>query len=77
VNEREKWLAYADTEKQVALAEPARPRRKTPLAVLPLEKAGPERPESAIREIPASLSPDDPRSDESKVPPLDLEVDLD
>lgn len=95
-NERDDWLSYADTNKQVALAEdlrkgPAPPApKKVPLAALPLEKRrapdDEERPDSAIREIPAKLSPRDPRADEERaegdpadedsVPPLDFDTDL-
>ena len=94
--ERDGWLGWADTAKQLAFVEdvapptaPASPPpKKVALAALKMAKSAQapsdeERPDSAIREIPAALSPADPRAepepttDPDSVPPLDVAIDLD
>ena len=52
-----------------------------PLAVVPLERARDEANENEgrvrpVRELPTQVSPRDPRTDPSAVPPLELETDL-
>jgi len=87
MDDRRDSLAYADTVKHVALSkdEPAEPTRENPrgvrLAAVAITKR-PEgederRPDSAIREIPATASPSDPRVEGEPVPPLEVETDLD
>ncbi|MCA9607316.1 MAG: hypothetical protein KC619_17040 [Myxococcales bacterium] len=83
-NERDEWLAYADTAEQVALTEApsaAQAAKKIPLAAVPIVKTRrgdvEPAPSSDIREIPATLSHRDPRADEDSVPPLAVDTDLD
>ena len=83
-DERDRWQAFTDTAKQLALEEPPTARPAPPkvrLAALPLVKRrvaseDEERPDSAVREIPAELASRDPRSADTPVPPLEVDTDL-